>query len=297
MLTNKQIMKEARTALRGNWGKAAAFTAGMSIFLIALALIFDVNHFITLPTEEEITVNGFTYYGFKVFLAFFGLAIAFAVINWTVSYAVYIGSCSVYLDFVKTGKFNWKLVKNGFKKIWRNTLSCFVANALMGIAIAVIIGITVGAATFFGIFASIASENKEASNLVIMVVLCVVWTAAITAILYKWLPTATLLLYKLASDNDIKAIAAIKKTFHEVSPNNWKFWCLSFRFTGWFLLCIVTLGIALLWIAPYIAATVAIFYREISGANDIPEDVEILKEGQTENLQVPEDPRGQETSL
>lgn len=295
MLTNKQIMKEARTVLKGNWGKAAAFTAGTSIFLVALSLTLDANHFITLPTEEEITVNGFAHYGFEIFFAFVGLAIAFSAAQMIISYAVSIGSCSVYLDFVKTGKFNWKLVKNGFKKIWRNTLSCFVANALMGIAIAIIIGITAGAAAFLGIFTSIASENKEVSYFIIMVVLCIVWTAAITAILYKWLPTATLLLYKLASDNDIKAIAAIKETFHEVSPNNWKFWCLSFRFTGWFLLCIVTFGIALLWIAPYIAAAVAIFYREISGANDLPEDAEILEV--QENSKVPEDPKVQEESL
>lgn len=43
----------------------------------------------------------------------------------------------------------------------------------------------------------------------------------------------------------------------------WKFFLLQFSFIGWAILAIFTLGIGLLWLYPYMAATMARFYDEL----------------------------------
>jgi uncharacterized membrane protein len=56
---------------------------------------------------------------------------------------------------------------------------------------------------------------------------------------------------------------AIRKSKAMMTGNRWKLFCLLWRFFGWFLLGILTLGIGLLWIIPYLATTAAKFYDDL----------------------------------
>ena len=38
---------------------------------------------------------------------------------------------------------------------------------------------------------------------------------------------------------------------------------LDLSFIGWYLLCVITFGIAFIWVAPYIQATKTNFYHQI----------------------------------
>jgi uncharacterized membrane protein len=69
--------------------------------------------------------------------------------------------------------------------------------------------------------------------------------------------------YIIADDPTIGAREAIKKSKKMMMGNKWKLVGLGLRFTGWILLSILTLGIGLLWIAPYIQITFAKFYDDI----------------------------------
>lgn len=55
------------------------------------------------------------------------------------------------------------------------------------------------------------------------------------------------------------AIGLSKKMMY---GHRWKYFCLCWRFFGWLLLCIVTFGIAVLWVQPYIMVTIAKFYDD-----------------------------------
>ena len=44
----------------------------------------------------------------------------------------------------------------------------------------------------------------------------------------------------------------------------WKLFCLHWRFFGWALLCVLTLGIGFLWLGPYIAMSTAKFYDDLT---------------------------------
>lgn len=53
--------------------------------------------------------------------------------------------------------------------------------------------------------------------------------------------------------------------------NRWRLFCLEMSFFGWSLLCVLSLGIGFLWLAPYQSAAMAAFYRDISDSRKITE--------------------------
>jgi len=56
---------------------------------------------------------------------------------------------------------------------------------------------------------------------------------------------------------------AITKSRQIMKGHKWQLFCLDLSFTGWMLLSIVTLGIALIWVWPYYSTARATFYKEI----------------------------------
>ncbi len=75
--------------------------------------------------------------------------------------------------------------------------------------------------------------------------------------------------YILAEDESIGATAALEKSNKMMYGYKWKYFCLYWRFFGWFLLSILTLGVGLLWLVPYVEVSRAKFYDDIKGAAEI----------------------------
>ncbi|GHT57847.1 hypothetical protein FACS18945_2990 [Bacteroidia bacterium] len=73
--------------------------------------------------------------------------------------------------------------------------------------------------------------------------------------------------YIIADDPAISAMDAINKSKKMMYGYKMKYFCLSLRFLGWALLCILTLGIGFLWLMPYIQVTFAKFYDDLKAAN------------------------------
>jgi uncharacterized membrane protein len=69
--------------------------------------------------------------------------------------------------------------------------------------------------------------------------------------------------FLIAEDGSIGPLEAIKKSKEIMNGNKWKYCCLWSRFTGWFILSILTAGIGFLWLAPYMAVAMAKFYDDI----------------------------------
>jgi len=75
--------------------------------------------------------------------------------------------------------------------------------------------------------------------------------------------------YILAEDDTLTAREAVEKSKQMMKGNRWRFFCLQFSFIGWYLLSMLTFGILGIWLNPYICATNADFYREISGTRPV----------------------------
>lgn len=71
--------------------------------------------------------------------------------------------------------------------------------------------------------------------------------------------------YILAENPEMSANEAITKSKELMNGNRWRLFCLEISFIGWSLLCVLlTLGIGVFWLKPYMEARFAAFYREIS---------------------------------
>lgn len=69
----------------------------------------------------------------------------------------------------------------------------------------------------------------------------------------------------MIDEPDITGVDAIQASWEMMKGHKWELFCLSCRFIGWSLLCILTLGILWLWIAPYITVAYLDFYRSVKG--------------------------------
>ena len=70
--------------------------------------------------------------------------------------------------------------------------------------------------------------------------------------------------YFILIDNpDMSANDARKKSMEMMKGNKWRLFCLEFSFIGWILLSLLTFGILMLWVAPYMEIAMAKFYLSL----------------------------------
>lgn len=69
--------------------------------------------------------------------------------------------------------------------------------------------------------------------------------------------------YILVDNPEMESNAARKKSMEIMRGYKWRLFCLDFSFIGWYILCILTLGILTLWVMPYHSAARAVFYQNL----------------------------------
>lgn len=67
----------------------------------------------------------------------------------------------------------------------------------------------------------------------------------------------------MIDDPNISGMDALQKSWNMMRGHKWDFFCLNLRFIGWLLLCIITCGIASLFINPYMTVSYQNFYRQL----------------------------------
>ena len=71
--------------------------------------------------------------------------------------------------------------------------------------------------------------------------------------------------YILADHPEIGIFEAIRESKRLMYGNKWKLFCLELSFIGWFILGLLTAGIGMLWVMPYITTATAGFYEVANG--------------------------------
>jgi uncharacterized membrane protein len=79
-----------------------------------------------------------------------------------------------------------------------------------------------------------------------------------------------MIFFILAENPKMKPMDILRTSKKMMRGNKWKLFCLSWRFFGWGLLCLLTAGIGFLWLIPYMNVTFAKFYEDIK-KNPAPE--------------------------
>jgi len=72
----------------------------------------------------------------------------------------------------------------------------------------------------------------------------------------------------LADDGELSTIAALKKSRVMMKGHKMDLFLLLLSFIGWYALVIITLGIAALWVVPYVKTAEAAFYEDIKNPSE-----------------------------
>ena len=68
----------------------------------------------------------------------------------------------------------------------------------------------------------------------------------------------------VAADHpELDAVDCIRQSREIMKGHKWQLFCLNLSFLGWAILCVFTLGIGVLWLAPYKNTSMAEFYQDI----------------------------------
>lgn len=78
--------------------------------------------------------------------------------------------------------------------------------------------------------------------------------------------------FLLADDPELSGAEALKKSFFLMKGNLIRYLVLQISFLPLALLCVFTLGFGLLWLIPYMLMTSAVFYMDLQGELDPPQE-------------------------
>ena len=93
------------------------------------------------------------------------------------------------------------------------------------------------------------------------------------------------LAYLIAADNpEMSSKEAVLKSEELMNNKRGKLFCLQFSFVGWAILASFTLGIAYLWLLPYIQFALIAFYKYATG-NISDVKAEVVTENNSDPIQ------------
>lgn len=62
----------------------------------------------------------------------------------------------------------------------------------------------------------------------------------------------------------MEGVTALKTSWKIMRGHKWDLFCLNLRFVGWWIVCLLTLGVGFLWLYPYMLTANMNFYRNLS---------------------------------
>lgn len=250
--SRKELKRRARAVLHGHYGTAVGgilLFYGISwLFTMALEIIIMMGGAFSFafpsPTYQETSVSGagitaviiigmLLYLVLMVFLYLLVPGLIFLYMNLCKGENAKVGD--IFWSFKnKPGKF--VLIALG---IWGILLVC-----MLPVVILMIGGALSGNMAFPAIFTGVYS-----------VILMIVW-------LYFGLGFS-MFYYILVEDPEKGTIEALKESYGLMAGNRLRFFALGISFFGWMILGMMSFGIGMLWLTPYISCTSIFFYLDL----------------------------------
>ena len=232
-----EIRKDAREALKGKWGMAVCIT------IIFLVISFLIGLIQGLFGEESII--------YPI------IEIAYLVISMPISFGLVISFMKLkrnekvsYLDFLKDGF-------SRFNRTWGIWFYTFVKLLLPIVCLILIIILMT-----FLLSASIITGGAGL-NIGLVIAAVALYIASIVYIVSRALLYA--LAYNIAYDNpELSSKACVLKSEALMTGNRGNLLLLELSFIGWLLLAVLTLGIGMLWLFPYMQVALVCFYDKIA---------------------------------
>ncbi len=212
--SNKDLMRDARMSLSGNWGLAVLGNFLYVVLLNSVALFAVVSCVFVVAVSAAAGGDAMAAYSAVYFASYLFLFL--------ISGAAMVGFCGFFLGIVQEGEARLERLFVGFRHF----------------------GKSFGVYFFFLLFYGLWS-------------LLFVIPGIIAALRYS------MAFFIIADDEDCGPLEAIGRSKVMMKGNKWKFFCLHWRFIGWYLLASLTGGIAYLWLIPYMQTSFAKFYEDV----------------------------------
>lgn len=240
-MIRKELKKKAKENLRGNWGKSIAVMV-VYILMTQLGLIFD------LATGGGQIGSTF----FENLWALFAMG------------ALTLGIC-MYNISLSRGNGRFGQLFEGFK-IYPKSLGAWILRLLIalisaiGISILTIISIVGLAANFvnYSMNTSIFGGFGTAISIIgVVIAIILIVIGIILSYMYSQV------FFILAESPNKRVIECFKESKLIMKHNKFRYFVLQLSFIWWYLLCGVTMGLAFIWVGPYISQTMTMFYFDV----------------------------------
>ena len=106
---------------------------------------------------------------------------------------------------------------------------------------------------------------KAAGTYLLMMLIILAWTLLLIIPGIMATFSYSMTFYVLADNPEIGISEALARSKRIMKGNRWKLFSLYCRFIGWFLLALLTCGIGILWVQPYMLTATAAFYEDVRG--------------------------------
>lgn len=167
-----------------------------------------------------------------------------------------VGFPNFYLKFIKDREnttFKDFLVP---RTVLLKSLGYVLTMSLIGAFVGFIIGLSIVSSVFYSVFAGeLYVEPSWGVIIVVMLVFGIILTIFSLSI--------AMTTFILVDKKYIRLFEAMGLSMKMMKGYKWKLFILYLSFIGWGLLCILTLGIGYLWLAPYMSLTFTNFYKEL----------------------------------
>lgn len=228
MMLASQIRANARQSLQKKWGKAAL-----------ISLVFMVITFLLSLLNIIPVIGGLVVAIISVPLSY-GLVVTFIKLKRNEDIT--------YTTFLSQGFEN-------FGKVWSVTL--WTALKLLPWIILFIVSIFL---MVLGVSMSVVTSSVNFAFLSLIAM--VAYIAAIIVLIIK--SFSYVMIYYILYDNPtLTGKEIVEKSAILMQNNKWRYFCLNLSFIGWAFLSGFTLGIGILWLAPYIQVASTHFYEEL----------------------------------
>ncbi|MCQ2344663.1 MAG: DUF975 family protein [Paludibacteraceae bacterium] len=264
MKSNSEFRKAARKSLKGHWAVAALLSL-ITLCIIDLSTAVDLFAFSTRTIKFTESFN-LLYTVLVIFPAVFAMLVVFLRLirkpNTNIIKAFFAHFATIYGHAVSS-------------MLLLAIICCVfsLAGIVVSVALASIPFSLLDIPTDWTDFTSINSlyglySIFHSFNLIIYILLCGFLFILTLIPLLMYLYKICLFPFIIEDNPDI----GIRESYHQskmmMEGNRMRFFLLDLSFIGWYLLSIVTFGIALLWVLPYHQTSRAHFYNELKEEYD-----------------------------
>jgi len=250
MLSNRELMKNAKESLSGNWGMAVLGTAlfiGLffSLFLF-VATVYAYFGLINLDLIFAFDPNAIFSYMQSWLMEFILLCVFFFLLF---GGAFRVGLCSYFLGISQGEGGNIENIFTGFRRFFTTFFTHLFIWVLLFLWSIFSILLLIGTLYFI----------REMENSLFVLPFFFLFLLPAIAASYRYSMTC----FILADDDDCGVFEAIARSKEMMKKHKVNLFYLQWSFFGWILLSILTLGVGFLWVIPYMKTSFAEFYESV----------------------------------